>query len=268
MSFESRASITPGIMTSPVQPEIKTIEFYPAQRKVRVLDVMLDQLPLPEDQMAARFIPKWETLSREVCWDRPTLSLIRDLAVGLSGAVSKRLEGPTGVSKSFGLEVLAAITNRGYLRHNYSKDSDPGDTVGRFVPSDSKLAVQFAELLADPDLKNDARRIVENAEAESRPLTIFESKKIAAALGLPDLSDGKNWSWKNGTLTGSMIYGSIFGADEPNLAPGNVLERENPALEKRPSLRLVEHQGEVVRKLTPEEQSIIDNGGYIPGVIG
>ena len=65
-----------------------------------------------------------------------------------------------------------------------------------------------------------------------------------------------------------MAYGSVFGADEPNMAPGNVIERENSAVEKRPQLRLVEHEGEIVRSLTAEEQAVVDSGGIVPGVIG
>lgn len=247
---------------------VPVVEFYPDQRKVRVLDIMLDVLPLPDDVNARRFIPKWETLKSQTCWDGPTVMLIRDLAIRLAGGTPSRLEGPTGVSKSFGLEVIAALTNRGLLRHNYSKDSDPGDTIGRFVPSDNQIAVRFEELLADPEITDEAKTIIQNAQTQSRPLSIYESRKVAAILGLGDLDDKKQWRWKNGTLAGSMMYGSIFGADEVNLAPGNVVERENSAIERRGLLRLVEHEGEVIRPLTPDEQAIVDDGGVIPGVIG
>jgi hypothetical protein len=250
--------------------EIPVIQEYPGENKVRILDVVLEKLPLPEDVNAKRFIPPWSNMKAAVCWDTPTITLVRDMAIRLAGGIPSRSEGPTGVSKSFAVEVIAALTNRSYLRHNYSKDSDPGDTIGRFVPSDEAIAIRFEELLADPALQEDSycKSIVEKAKRESRPLTIYESKKIAVVMGLGDLSDGKQWKWKNGTLTGSMAYGSIYGADEPNLAPGNVVERENPALEKRPKLRIVEHEGEVVRQLSPEEESILRSGGVVPGIIG
>lgn len=246
---------------------VKAIELYPDSGKVRVLDVTLDVLPLPGDVSARRFIPKWEIMKSSVCWDTPTLLLVRDMAVRLAGGIPSRSEGPTGVSKSFAVEVLAALTNRSYLRHNYSKDSDPGDTIGRFVPSDSRVAIRFEELLSDPNLKQESKNIIEKARTENRPLTIYESKIVARNEGLGGLDDAKDWRWQNGTLTGSMAYGSIYGADEPNLAPGNVVERENSAIEKRSSLRIVEHEGEVIRQLTPEEKSILDTGGVIPGVI-
>jgi hypothetical protein len=244
---------------------IPVIEFYPGEHKVRILDVVLDVLPLPDDVNARRFIPK---ISPETCWDTPTALLIRDMAIRLKGGISSRNEGPTGVSKSFAVEVICALTHRSYLRHNYSKEADTGDTIGRFVPSDEALAVRFEELLADKDLTGEARELVERARKDSRPLTIYESKKVAKTLGIDGLSDDTHWKWKNGTLTGSMMYGTVYGADEVNLAPGNILERENSAIEKHPTMRLVEHEGEVVRPLTPEEQSIIDAGGIIPGVIG
>ncbi|KKQ90072.1 MAG: hypothetical protein UT12_C0002G0003 [Candidatus Curtissbacteria bacterium GW2011_GWC2_38_9] len=248
--------------------EVPVIQEYPKENQVRVLDVVLDRLPLPEDVNARRFIPKIELLKASTCWDTPTVLLIRDMAVRLKGGIASRNEGPTGVSKSYAAEVICALTNRSYLRHNYSKDSDPGDTIGRFVPADAKLAVRFKELLADPDLPESLKEIVESAEKQSRPLTLLESKKIAAALGIDGLDDTIQWRWQNGTLAGSMMYGSVYGADEPNLAPGNVIERENSAIERMAQLRIVEHEGEIIRPLTPEEQSIIDNGGIVPGVIG
>ncbi len=252
--------------------EIKTeqmpvVEFYPEQGKVRVLDVTLAILRTPDDPKARRFIPKWKLLKASTCWDTPTVLLIRDMAIRLSGGISSRNEGPTGVSKSFAAEVICALTNRSYLRHNYSKESDVGDTIGRFVPSDARLAVRFEELLADQHLPKEAREIIEQAKAQSRSLTVYESKKVAAYLNIDGLQEDKHWRWQNGTLTGSMMYGSVFGADEVNLAPGNILERENPAVEKNPTLRLVEHEGEVIRPLTPEEQAIVEKGGVVPGVI-
>jgi hypothetical protein len=249
------------------QEDVKVMELYPQQGKVRILDTVLDVMPVPDEVSARRFIPKWESMKSSVCWDTPTVHLVRDMSVRLAGGIPSRSEGPTGVSKSFAVEVLAALTNRSYLRHNYSKDSDPGDTIGRFVPSDARLAVRFEELLADESLKEESKDLIEKAKREDRSLTIYESRKLAMHEGLPGLEDSKDWRWQNGTLTGSMAYGSIYGADEPNLSPGNVIERENSALEKRPMLRLVEHEGEVIRSLTPQEKSIVDNGGVVPGVI-
>ncbi len=251
-----------------VSREIPVISLHPDEGKVRILDTVLEVMPLPEDPLARRFIPGWDAMKSSVCWDGPTVQLIRDMAIRLQGGIPSRSEGPTGVSKSFAVEVLAALTNRGYLRHNYSKDSDPGDTIGRFIPADTKIAVRFEELLADPDIDSESKALIEKARSENRPLTPYESRKVAKNLGFDGLEDDAQWRWQNGTLTGSMTYGSVYGADEPNLAPGNVLERENSALEKRPKLRLVEHNGEVIRELSPEEQSIIDSGGVIPGVIG
>jgi hypothetical protein len=245
---------------------VPVVEIYPEQKKVRILDVVLDVLPLPDNLMARRFIPSKRIID-STCWDLPTTRLVRDMAVRLSGGISSRNEGPTGVSKSFAPEVICCLTNRSYVRNNYSGDSDVGDTIGRFTPTDEKIAVRFEELLADPGLKPECRKIIEKAQGESRPLSVYESKKIASSLGLGDLTDGKQWMWKNGTLTGSMMYGSVYGADEVNLAPGNVVERENSAIEKFPTLRLVEHVGEQVRELTPEEKSIVENGGVIPGII-
>lgn len=261
------------VNNQPKNPEIAieglpVVEFYPLEGKVRFLDVSLDVLPLPDDISARRFIPSWENMKKSTCWDTPTIMLIRDMAIRLNAGISSRNEGPTGVSKSFAAEVICAITNRNYLRHNYSKESDIGDTIGRFVPADSKVSMRFEELLLDPDLTDEGKTMINQATKENRPLTLYESKKIAAILSLPGLDDDAHWRWKNGSLTGSMVYGSVFGADEANLAPGNITERENPAIEGKPTLRIVEHEGEVVRSLTPAEQSIIDKGGIIPGVIG
>ena len=262
--------------TKPSGPELNkgnlpVIEMYPEQQKVRVLDVVLDVCPLPKDISAQRFIPKWSSMKDAVCWDTPTALLIRDMTIRLNGGISSRSEGPTGVSKSFAVEVLAALTNRNYIRQNYSKDSDPGDTIGRFVPSDGKLAISFTELLENPKLNQESRKIIEKARTENRPLTVYESKLVAKSEGISGLEDDHQWRWQNGSLVAAMIKeygGSIFGSDEPNLAPGNVTERENPALEKRPKLRVSEHEGEVIRPLTKEEADIVNRGGRVAGVIG
>ncbi len=251
--------------------EVPTIEFYQEQGQVRVLDVMLEVLPMPDDPMAARFIPKWDLMRNQTCFDEPTLMLLRDMAIALTTQESLRLEGPPGVSKSFGAELICALTNRNFIRHNYSRDSEIGDTIGKFIPADPSISVRLDELLADSDVqaKPDIRTIVELAIEQSRPLSRIESKKIASALGIQGLEDDKAWMWKNGTLTGSMIYGATYLADERNLAPSNVTERENPATEgRRSTMRLVEHEGEIIRPLTPDEQDIIDGGGIIPGVFG
>lgn len=251
--------------------KLDVVEFYPEQKKVRVLDVVVDICDLPADISARRFIPKWESLRDNVCWDTPSALLIRDMIIRLAGGIPSRSEGPTGVSKSFSINVLAALTGRNFIRQNYSKDSDPGDTVGRFVPSEGKIAVSFTELLANPKLHEQSKEIIERAKEQNRSLTVYESKLIAKNEGLSGLGDDHQWRWQNGSLVAAMIKdygGSVYNADEPNLAPGNVTERENPALEKRPTFRISEHEGEVIRPLTPEENDIIEKGGRIAGIVG
>jgi midasin (ATPase involved in ribosome maturation) len=247
---------------------VPVIEFYPEAKKVRVLDVTLDVLPLPDDPLTSRYIPKWQTMKNRVCWDEPTITLIRDLAVRLQSGIPTRLEGPTGVSKSFAVQVICAITNRGFIRHNYSKDTDIGDIIGRFVPSDGSISMRLEDLLVHKDMTDEGREIIEDALRQSRMLTLFESKRIAQIIGFNHLNDDANWRWHNGPLPGSAMYGSTYLADERNLAPGNVNERENSIQERNPLLRIDEHEGEVIRPLTAEEHAIVDNGGIIPGVIG
>lgn len=259
----------PERMSSPEKiGKMSVVEFYPDQSQVRVLDVVLDVLPLPKEINARRFIPPWKNIQSTACWDTPTATLIRDMAIRLAGGISSRNEGPTGVSKSFAAEVICALTNRSYLRHNYSRESEIGDTIGKFVPKDKSTAIRLEELLADPDLKGQPREMVLQAQRETRPLAPYEIKRIAKSLGFNGLDDDNAWKWQNGTLTGSMAYGTVFGADEPNLALGNILERENSAIEKNPSMRIVEHGGEIIRALTAEEKSIVEHGGVVPGVIG
>ncbi len=263
------------------------IEFYhnpdTNASKVRILDVVIDVLPLPTkkvmengqekeyaDTIASRFIPKWESMKDRICQDTPTLLLLRDMAIRMYGGVGSRVIGPTGVSKSTCAEVLCALTNRNFLRHGFSRDADVGDIIGRFVPKESKLAASFEELLHLPNFKTESAQIVHNAQSQSRSLTILESKIVARNEGLTDIAEAQEWVWKNGTLTGTMIYqkGGVFNADEIGLAPANVRERMNSAQERYASLRLVEHEAENVRGLSEEEQDIIDHGGIVPGVIG
>ena len=180
--------------------EVPVFLEYPTENKVRILDVVLDRLPLPDDVNSRRFIPQGESMRGRSCWDTTTATLIRDMALRLNAGVPSRNEGPTGVSKSFAAEVICALTNRSYLRHNYSKESDPGDTIGRFVPADAKLAVRFQELLTDPDLPDDLKNIVKIAEKQSRPLTILESKKIASSLGIDGLDNPVQWRWQTELL--------------------------------------------------------------------
>lgn len=272
----------PRIETVPPTTAIAPIDFYHNKEtglsKVRILDVALDVFPMPTDEngnidsIAARFIPSWEKFKDSTVWDMPTLLLLRDMAIKLNGGVASRITGPTGVSKSFCAEVLCALTNRSYYRHNFSRDSDVGDIIGRFVPKEEKLQIRFDELLQIPDLKDESIKIIEKARAQTRSLTILEQKLIARYEGFNDLANvnDSEWTWKNGPLTGAMMYseGVVFNPDEMNLAPPNVRERQNSIQERHPTLRMVEHEGEIIRELTKEEQDIIDHGGIIPGVTG
>ena len=55
---------------------------------------------------------------------------------------------------------------------------------------------------------------------------------------------GGGWRWCDGTVVRALREGAWLILDEINLAEANTLERLNPLLEDRPSLRLTEHDGE------------------------
>lgn len=250
---------------------IPVIEFLPEMGKVRVLDVLLDVFPLSADPMANRFIPPWENIRDGTCWDEPTVRLLRDLAIGFQSTTFMRLEGPPGTSKSHIARAICALTNRNFIEYSNSHDTEIGDQLGRFIPSDHTIETSFLELLKNLDEKTQSKeyQIVKIAEQESRPLTILESKIIAKALGISGLEDDSTWMWHNGPHTGSMLYGSTKVDDEANQAPQGVMEGLNSSMDgKKSRIRIDGHKGEQIRPLTAKEEQIKAAGGFIPGVFG
>lgn len=237
--------------------------------KVRILDVVVDVLPLPDDPIARRYIPDWEQLSKEIVLGTKQVQLLRDLAFKMQAGVHTRVEGVPGASKTQSLEILAAITHHSYIDHYHSKDEQVGNIIGKFVPNTGTDSdVRYEELLALPNVPTEAKQIINDAASHQRPMTKIESMQVAKLLGFDGLDDKKAWKWKNGPLTGAMAYGAIYAAEERNLSPGSVIERQNSVIGKHPRLRIDEHEGELIRELSPEEQQIVEDGGAIPGIIG
>lgn len=172
--------------------------------------------------------------------DPSTLGTLETLATAVELKQPALLEGDTSTSKTSSIEYLAMITGNERQRLNLNGQSDTSELIGKFVPNDGRLQIQFEDLLRRVDLLNDASRaILERANAEGRGLTLIESEKIAEAEGIkvPD------WRWQNGIVPEAMIRGQWVILDELNLADAAILERLNSVLERNPSLVVSENGG-------------------------
>ena len=134
--------------------------------------------------------------------------------------------------------------------------------VGKNIPGEQGYFAQLGQLKGEmPKVQFDSlRKQIQQSEIDSLFNTVEQSiltpfEKVTAKSGLAKLL---------GAEGGSVPVKSELKLLNEVFPP----EFMQAVLEKRPSLRLVEHEGEVIRPLTAEEQAIIANGGVIAGVIG
>ena len=175
--------------------------------------------------------------------DERTLLTIEKIATAVELKEPCLLEGETSTSKTSSIMYLAMKTGNGVVRLNLNGQTDTSELVGKFIPNDGQLQIQFDDMMNRLELlKVESREILTRAHGEHRSLTLLESQKIAEAEGIkvPD------WRWQDGLVPEAMKKGYWLVLDEINLAEPQILERLNPVLEKNPSLVLSENGGATI----------------------
>lgn len=208
-----------------------------AQRLVYILETVL---PLKEKR--GPNVPSPEKFTHFTL-DQRTLEVLEHVATAVELKQPCLLEGETATSKTSIIEYAAMVTGNEVLRLNLNGQTDTAELIGKFVPNDGRLVVQFEEALRHPEhLTAASLAILESANKAGRGLSLIESQKIAAAEGIktPD------WTWKDGIIPTAMKQGKWVILDELNLAEPQILERLNSVLEKSPALTLSEHEGQTI----------------------
>ncbi|MFH0946282.1 MAG: AAA family ATPase, partial [Planctomycetota bacterium] len=169
--------------------------------------------------------------------DHSTLLVLDKVATAVELSDPCLLEGETSTSKTSTIEYLAMRTNHQLVRLNLNGQTDTSELIGKFVPNDGKLQIEFENAIQNPDLlSGGSMRIVKQARSEARNLTMLESQKVAVAEGIqtPD------WRWQDGIVPQAMKQGWWVILDEINLAEPQILERLNSVIERNPSLVMSE----------------------------
>src|SRR5262249_51813739 len=153
-----------------------------------------------------------------------TLGVIEKVATAVELKQPCLLEGETATSKTSNIEYLAMITGNEVVRINLNGQTDTAELIGKFVPNDGRLQIQFEQALRNPELLSEqTREILAAANKAGRGLTLVESQKIAAAenMKVPE------WAWQDGVIPAAMKKGQWVILDEINLAEPQILERLN-----------------------------------------
>ena len=211
--------------------------------------VAILETELPLNPQRGELVPRPERF-RLFTLDTRTLETIEKIATAVELREPCLLEGETSTSKTSSIEYLAMLTGNEVVRLNLNGQTDTSELVGKFVPNDGELQIQFEEFFRHPELLGEeSRAIIQRAEKEGRGLTMFETQKLAEREGLK-IAD---WRWQDGLDVRAKKEGKWLILDEINLAEPQILERLNSQLEKNPSMTLSENGGVMLRKFTEEE---------------
>ncbi len=188
--------------------------------------------------------------------DERTLAVVEFIAQSVQLKQSCLLTGETATSKTSAIEYLASLSGHEVVRMNLAGQTDTSELIGKYVPNDGQLQIQFEQLLKDTTLLSSAsREILERITREieetgmSRGLTKLEAERIATNENLA-VAD---WRWQDGKVPEAMKRGAWLILDEVNLADPSVRERLNSVLERSPSLVISEHLGEMISYASPFE---------------
>ncbi len=194
---------------------------------------------IPINKREGKLVPPAENF-KHFTLDKRTLETIEKVATAVELRQPCLLEGETSTSKTSSIEYLAMRSNNQVVRLNMNGQTDTSELVGKFVPNDGQLQIEFEQLLSKPDVLD--RRSVEILQAilkEGRSLTVLESQKIAEIEGIKI----PEWRWQDGLVSEAMKKGYWIILDEINLAEPQILERLNSVLEKNASIILSENGG-------------------------
>ncbi len=231
----------------------KPLEFDKKRKVVYVLET-----EVPYNEQGGKLVPRRENFTHFTL-DQRTLETLEKIATAVELRQPCLLEGDTSTSKTSSIEYLAMITNHEVIRINLNGQTDTSELIGKFVPNDGQMEIEFDHALAHPErLKPETRDILLEARRLGRTLTILECQKVATLEGLK-IAD---WRWQDGVVPQSMKRGAWLILDEVNLAEPQILERLNPVLERVPSLTLSENGGS---KIGPGGEDEIDKRWRIFG---
>ncbi|HSI21105.1 MAG TPA: AAA family ATPase, partial [Verrucomicrobiae bacterium] len=218
-------------------------------RKPRPLEVSPDgetlyvlSTEIPYNQEGGTRVPSRERFTHFML-DERTLRTIEKVATAVELQQPCLLEGETAASKTSSIEYLAMASNHNVIRVNLNGQTDTSELIGKFVPNDGRLEIEFSQALASEHLIGDeSRAIITAAQEDGRALTLLECQKIAhnEQIEIPE------WRWKDGVVPEAMRSGAWLILDEINLAEPQILERLNSVLEKDPSLFLSENGGATI----------------------
>jgi MoxR-like ATPase len=210
---------------------IRPIEVDPNKEFVYVLESKL-----PYNKEGGLLVPRQEKFSRFTL-DKSTLVVADKVATAAELRDPCLLEGETSTSKTSSIEYLAMRTNNEVVRLNLNGQTDTSELIGKFVPNDGKLELEFGQATKHPELLTpESRAILIAANSEGRGLSLLESQKIGKLEGI----EAPDWRWQDGIVPKGMKKGWWVILDEINLAEPQVLERINPVIERNPSLTLSE----------------------------
>lgn len=225
--------------TKPALPEkISAIQDSPDGSHVLILET-----ELPIDAEGGPLVPRTEDF-RHFALDSRTLMTLEKIAAAVELRQPCLLEGETATSKTSSIEYLAMRTNTPRIRLNLNGQTDTSELIGKYVPNDGQLAIEFEEALREngDSLPPKLKTKLENARKEGRGLTLLECQELSKALDLKI----PEWRWQDGKIPLAMKKGYWLILDEINLAEPQILERLNSLLERAPSLVVSEHEGEVI----------------------
>jgi len=205
--------------------------------KVYILDTEVDYNP-----DGGKLVPSAEKF-KYFALDAETLDTLVKLAKAYNNGDPFLIEGETAASKTSSIEYLAMLTNNEVRRINLNGQTDTSELIGKYVPSDGSLQINFEQALGNPELLYaQSVPILQKANSEGRGLTLLESQKIATLESI----QVAEWRWQDGIIPEAMKKGQWVILDEGNLAEPMVTERTNPVLEKPPSLVISEGSGELI----------------------
>lgn len=81
-----------------------------------------------------------------LCFDQPFVETLHAVLTGISHAMPVALEGETAASKTTAVLYLAHLLNQPVIRLNLNGQTDAGELVGRFIPSDHGWQFQEGSL--------------------------------------------------------------------------------------------------------------------------
>lgn len=106
-------------------------------------------LELPTENQCAdedqRYVPQAGRFAG-LCFDQPFVETLHAVLMGINHAMPVALEGETAASKTTAVLYLAHLLGQPIIRLNLNGQTDAGELVGRFIPSDQGWKFQEGSL--------------------------------------------------------------------------------------------------------------------------